>query len=79
MEEKQAFPIGTIVYYGPDQETVTKIVASVITSREAKPISKEWSGEGVTTDKAVLSEIGAFFKEHQVQRVVMEQKVNTTT
>jgi hypothetical protein len=33
--------------------------------------SKTWSGEGVVTNAQVIAEIGQFFKENGVERVVM--------
>ena len=65
------YPIGTLVYYGPDDQTVTKIVASVLPEEGADLISKRWYGEGITLNPHVISEVGWFFKSHQVQKVVM--------
>jgi hypothetical protein len=65
------YPIGTLVYYGPDDETVTKIVASVLPEEGASLISKRWYGEGVVQDPQVIAEVGQFFKSQQVQKVVM--------
>jgi hypothetical protein len=65
------YPIGTIVYYGPDDKVTTKIVASVYLTNGSPPLIKKWSGDGVVTDFQVISELGHFFKENGVQRVVM--------
>jgi hypothetical protein len=46
-EDQYTYPIGTLVYYGPDDQTVTKIVASVIPHEGADMISKRWYGDGV--------------------------------
>jgi hypothetical protein len=69
------YPIGTLVYYGPDDQTVTKIVASVLQEEGADLISKRWYGEGITQDSQVISEVGQFFKSQQVQKVVMTGSV----
>ncbi|RPI21415.1 MAG: hypothetical protein EHM70_25150 [Chloroflexota bacterium] len=69
------YPIGTIVYYGPDDKTVTKLVASVVLSQDADPIMQKWIGEEVTTDREVLSQLGKFFQSHNVQKVVMTDRV----
>lgn len=69
------FPIGTLVYYGPDDQTVTKIVAGVLTARDAKIISKKWLGEGITQNPTVIDEVGKFFQNHQVTKVVMTGSV----
>lgn len=65
------YPIGTIVYYGPDNQVTTKIVASVFHDEDSVPEMKKWSGEGVVTDAQVIAELGRFFKERLVTRVVM--------
>ncbi len=72
--DSKQFPIGTIIYYGPDAETTTKITASVIEYEGAEPIRRQWDGEGVTTDPQVISELGQFFKDNGVQRVIMTNK-----
>jgi hypothetical protein len=65
------FPIGTLVYYGPDDQTVTKMVAGVLTARDAELLLKKWSGEGITQDPFVIAEVGQFFQNHHVKKVVM--------
>jgi len=70
----EEYPLGTIVYYGPDDTTTTKIVASVITDREADPLQKTYHGAGVTLDPTVIAEIGRFFTENRVKKVVMTDR-----
>jgi len=69
---KQAeFPAGTIAFYGPDDRTTTKIVASVIVSENAEPILKRWVGTKLKGDPKVSREIEAFFKKYRVKSAVM--------
>jgi hypothetical protein len=68
---KQQYPIGTIVYYGPDKKDTTKIVASIFPEEEAIPIKLTWIGDNVVTDPKVISELGQFFLKNGVQCVVM--------
>ena len=63
--------IGTIVYYGPDDKTTTKIVAGVVKEEEAEPIIKRWMATDVTTNPRIQKEIERFFKKHGVTRVGM--------
>jgi len=70
-EESDQFPIGTLVYYGPDDKTVTKIVAGVLASRDAELLKKTWNGEGITQNLAVIADVGKFFQNHRVKKVVM--------
>jgi hypothetical protein len=68
---KKKYPIGTIVYYGPDDKITTKIVASIFLAELAVPIKLSWSGDNVATNPKVINELGRFFKENGVSRVVM--------
>lgn len=74
-EESDQFPIGTLVYYGPDDTTVTKIVAGVLASRDADLLKLTWNGEGIAQNHAVIAEVGKFFKKHRVKKVVMTGSV----
>jgi hypothetical protein len=69
------FPIGTIVYYGPDDQTVTKIVAGVLVAKDAEILFRKWYGEGIVQDPAVIAEVGQFFQGHQVTKVIMTGSV----
>jgi hypothetical protein len=65
------FPIGTIVYYGPDDKLTTKIVASVFLAENVPPKTMKLTGDDVVTNPQAIAELGRFFKENGVQRVVM--------
>jgi hypothetical protein len=73
--DEQKFPVGTIVYYGPDDKTVTKITAGVVFNKNGTPLRRSWVGEDVTADPIVISELGKFFKSHGVHKVVMTSGV----
>jgi hypothetical protein len=74
-EDNTEYPLGVLLYYGPDDKTVTKITAEIFTSPASEPVIKRWYGDQVTTDRQVLAELGSYFKTHQVKRVVMTDKV----
>ncbi len=69
------FPIGTIAYYGPDDQTITKIVVGVLPDEQTNPILKKWAGEGVAQDQETIAAIGKFLQEQQVQKVIMTEGV----
>lgn len=75
MSKAKQFPIGTLIYYGPDDQTVTKITASIVPYEGAKPIRRTWAGDQVVTDPQVVAELGLFYKEHGVKKVVMSGHV----
>ncbi len=75
LKEKNKYPIGTLVYFGPDDQTITKIIAVVIQSFGSDPILRTWSGASVSTESEVVKEIGQHFKKFQVNEVVMTDGV----
>jgi hypothetical protein len=70
-ENSNQFPIGTLVYYGPDDQTVTKIVAGVLASQDGELLRKTWNGEGIAQNPAVIAEVGKFFQSNKVNKVLM--------
>jgi hypothetical protein len=72
---EQKYPVGTLIYYGPDAETVTKITAGIVFGKDSTPLKRQWYGDNVTTNPVVLAELGRFFKDHGVTKVVMTDKV----
>ena len=72
---KSNFPFGTIAYYGPDDKTVSKIVAAVLADENTNPILKKWTGDGIAQNPETASEIGKFFQEQQVTNVVMTEGI----
>jgi hypothetical protein len=75
IKEKRNFPIGALVYFGPDDKTITKIVAVVILSSESDPILRSWDGNDVSTNGEVVFEISNYFNKFQVNEVVMTEGV----
>jgi hypothetical protein len=71
LQRKTNYPLGTLVYYGPDDQTPTKIVAVVLPAPDINPILEKWDGDGIATDPQTAAQIGLFFQKHQVQEVVM--------
>ena len=69
------YPIGTIAYYGPDDQTVTKIIVAVLPDEKTNPIIKKWFGESVSQNPETATAIGKFFQEQQVHKVVMTEGI----
>jgi HEAT repeat protein len=64
------YPIGTIAYYGPDDRTITKIVAAVVKNENAEPILERWVGTTVSNNPKVQRQIRGLFDRHKVKSVV---------
>ncbi len=71
LAQKTEYPIGTVAYFGPDDKTITKMLAAVLLAPSAEPLTKTWQGEEVTNDAGVAAELGLFFRQHGVHDVVM--------
>lgn len=65
------YPLGVVIYYGPDAQTCTRVTAAVIKVPHARPEFRHWRGEAPHTDAQVIAEIGEFFRLHSVQTAVM--------
>ncbi len=71
LQTKESYPIGTLAYYGPDDQNCTRIIASVVNAPNARPQFRDWQDDYVCSDSQVAGEIGEFFKLNGVRDVVM--------
>lgn len=69
----RGYPVGTIAFYGPDNQHASKVAVSVIPQEGAEPELRRWFAEthDVRADKGVLDEIVAFLREHSARSVAM--------
>lgn len=75
IHSKTTYPLGTLVYFGPDDVTITKIVAIVILAMDLEPILRTWTGPEISLDPDVAAGIGRFFLENKVTEVVMTEGI----
>ncbi|MGW8251091.1 MAG: hypothetical protein ACWGO1_10650 [Anaerolineales bacterium] len=77
--QQTAYPAATLAFYGPDDQLATKAVASVVHSEEdSHPVAvEEWhtTGTDIRSDRLVRQQIMQFLQEHNVQRVVMADRI----
>lgn len=71
------YPVGTIAYYGPDDQTATKVAVGIVDSKDEVIEMRSWlvRAQDVRLDRAINSEILAFIKKHNVKRVAMAGKI----
>jgi hypothetical protein len=69
----RGYPVGTIAFYGPDNQRASKVAVSVIPQEGAEPKLRRWFAEthDVRAEKGVLDEIVAYLREHSVRSVAM--------
>lgn len=65
------YPLATVIPYGPDDKTVTKIVVSIIPNAQSDVLDIErWSGTTVSSDEKVAREMYAYMRRYGVKTVV---------
>lgn len=71
------FPIATIAYYGPDDQTVTKVAVGILDSKNQVVDLKRWfvRAQDVRIDRAINHEIVSFIKGHNVRRVAVADNI----
>lgn len=71
----QGYPIGTIAYYGPDDRTATKAVASIILDERSGVVAlHRWVGRDVIRDTHIQREIDAFLAEHKARSIIRTER-----
>ena len=75
--QSSGYPIATIAYYGPDDETATKVAVGIVDNRDEVIELKRWSVRAIDVriDRAINGEILGFIKEHHVRRVAMAGRI----
>ena len=73
IESKTNFPVGTLVYFGPDDVKITKIAAIIIPTPGIEPVIQIWQGKDISVNPQVVAEIGEFYQFHNVKEVVMTE------
>jgi hypothetical protein len=71
-------PIGTIAFYGSDDQRASKVAVGVITEADAEASSmRRWfaAESDVRGESAILAEIVQFLREHEVRSVAMVDRI----
>jgi hypothetical protein len=71
LKSKKRYPLGALLYFGPDDQTATKIVAVVMPTPGGDPVLEIWANTEIASDPVAAAQIGQFFQKHQVKEVVM--------
>lgn len=72
---RDGWPVGTLIFYGPDNRHASKVVASIVAYEGDEPLMKKWFEDrmDVRVDRHIGAEVAQFFRRHQVRRIaVME-------
>jgi hypothetical protein len=69
------YPLATIIYYGPDDRTPTKIAVSVLNQAQEVLAIERWTGSNVANSPEVKAGIDAFITKHRVKEIVINEKI----
>jgi hypothetical protein len=74
---QSGFPIATIAYYGPDDQTAIKVAVGIVDSKDQVIELKRWlvRAQDVRIDRTINNEILVFIKGHNVQRVAVAGRI----
>ena len=67
------WPLGTLIFYGPDNRHATKVVAAVFERDGTELGMKKWFEDrmDVRLDRRIGDEVSRFFDTHGVRRITM--------
>ncbi len=74
----RGYPVGTVAFYGPDDQFASKVTVSVIMGEDESPaVLERWHSDG--EDVRMSADIGeraqAFFERHGVRTVAMMDSI----
>jgi len=74
----RGYPVGTIAFYGPDDQRASKVAVAVIVAPDTEPVAlRRWFAESgdVRNDAAIFEEIALFLRGHEVHTVAMTKEM----
>lgn len=75
---KRDFPLATMVFYGPDDQTATKLAVAIIEDDETEPVALDrWlsNDDDIRHDDQVFVDVVECLKAHSVQRVLSVDRI----
>jgi hypothetical protein len=74
----RGYPVGTIAFYGPDDQRASKVAVAVIVAPDTEPVAlRRWFAErgDIRSDEETLEEIALFLRDHELHSVVMPKEM----
>jgi hypothetical protein len=73
---KTKYPMATVIYYGPDDKTVTKAVVAVFRVRGGESTAlKRWVATNLLINRPVRDEMLEFMRDHGVRTILTAKAV----
>ena len=73
----RGYPVGTVSFFGPDQQLATQAVATIVRHEGAAPVAvKRWHSDGeIREDGEVLTQILGYLNEYDPPSLAMLDQV----
>ena len=74
----RGYPVGTIAFYGPDDQRASKVAVAVIVAPDTEPAAlQRWFAESgdIRNDTAIFEKIGLFLRGHEVHSVAITKGI----
>jgi hypothetical protein len=74
----RGYPVGTIAFYGPDDQRASKVAVAVIVAPDTEPVAlRRWFAEtgDIRNDAATFQEVALFLRGHEVHSVTMVKEM----
>ena len=73
----RTYPLGTIAYYGRDDQRATKVVVGILDRQNNIIAMKKWfsDDEDVRQSPAIAQQIVDFLEQEHAERVVMPERI----
>lgn len=74
--QKAQYPMATVIYYGPDDRTATKVAVGIICGPgEEAAMVRRWHGIGVERDVAIQTQIAEFVEQQGAKSVLVNEGI----
>ena len=74
----RGYPVGTLAFYGPDDQRATKLVASIVEGEDEEPsVMEKWFSEeeDVRNNIEIIEQAAEFLEQHGARSVVMPDRI----
>lgn len=73
------YPLATVIAYGPDNKTATKLVVAIFKKpgQEDSDVMHKWFVQGgdIRQDPTIMEEVASFIKQHGVQHTTSYDRI----
>ena len=74
----RGYPVGTIAFYGPDDQRASKVAVGIVVAAETEPVElRRWFTEtgDARNDMTIAAEIATFLRDHEFRSVAAPSKI----